>query len=126
MGPQEPASAWIGDLDSGGDMVNGAGTSSTSARWRWVLAGLILAALTAGGYGLRKAWQAQEAAHAAPAWPGAGLAAAGRRGPHGAGAVARQSRLIHLWGASCLPCREEAPTCWRWRHAARPGPRRAS
>lgn len=90
-------------------MVNGAGTSSTSARWRWVLAGLILAALTAGGYGLRKAWQAQEAAYAAPAWPERALpqlADAARMGP---AQWRGQSRLIHLWGASCLPCREEAP-----------------
>lgn len=91
-------------------MVNGTDRSSTSGRWPWAVAGLSLALLVAGGYGLRKSWQAQEAAYAAPPWPELALPQLADAARMGVAQWRGQARLIHSWASWCIPCREEAPT----------------
>lgn len=90
-------------------MSNDSETSSTAHRVRWGIGLLVLLLLVAGGYLLRKSWQAQEASAQAPAWPELALpqlADAARMGP---AQWRGQARVVHLWASWCLSCREEAP-----------------
>jgi len=84
-------------------------TSTPAPRGRWVIGLLVLLLLVAGGYQLRRSWQAQEASAQAPAWPELALpqlADAARMGP---AQWRGQARVVHLWASWCLSCREEAP-----------------
>jgi len=90
-------------------MVKDSGTSSTAHRVRWGIGLLVLLLLVAGGYLLRKSWQAQEAASQAPPWPEMALPQLADSARMGPAQWRGQARVVHLWASWCLSCREEAP-----------------